>query len=89
MGKQQDLWHGGDIQQQHTAELLAPSSVVAVVLLLGVAPGVALDGARRVEGDVGRLEDVVGPEDVQHHQRRQQGPENVVGGEILCDSERG
>ena len=26
---------------------------------------------------------------MQHHQRGQQGPENVVGGEILCDSEEG
>ena len=72
-----------------TQSCTLPLHSVVGVVLLAVAPGVALDGARRVEGDVGRLEDVVGPEDVQHHQRRQQGPENVVGGEILCDSERG
>ena len=61
---------------------LRPSSSVAVVVL-GVAPGVALDGRAGVEhGDVGRLEDEIRPEHVQHDEQREQNTGRGVSGVV-------
>ena len=59
-----------------------PSST-SFTVILRVAPGVTLDGPRGEKGNVGSLEDEVGPEDMQHDEGGEQNTEYVVGGEIL------